>query len=159
MTNIIGTLTNLENQDNTVDTLLGTRKEEIYDKVTVEYSDLNLDFHAHPVSGDIVPLTNSEAVKRAVRNIMLTGTNERLFNPKFGANLRQLLFEPITPATQLQIQLYITNAIKFFEPRVSVVDLQVRVSEDEYQYEVYFVFSVDGLSEQIEYETVLERLR
>ena len=160
MANIVGTLTNLEDPDNkTVDTLLGTIKEEIYDRVTVEYSDLNLDFHAHPVSGDLIPLTNADAVKRAVRNIMFTGHNERLFNPKFGANLRQMLFQPITPATELQLKLYISDAIKFFEPRVKIVSIRVEASPDEYQYDVSFVFSIDGLSQQIEYDMALERLR
>jgi len=160
MANIVGTLTNLEDPENkTVDTLLGTIKEEIYDRTTIEFSDLNLDFHAHPVSGDLIPLTNAEAVKRSVRNIMFTGQNERLFNPKFGANLRQMLFQPITPATELQIKLYISDAIKYFEPRVKIVSLQVKASADEYQYDVSFVFSIDGLSQQIEYETTLERLR
>ena len=160
MANIVGTLTNLEDPENkTVETLLGTMKEDIRDKVVVEYSDLNLDFHAHPVSGDLIPLTNSESVKRAVRNIMFTAHNERLFNPNFGANLRQMLFQPITPATELQLKLYISNAIKFFEPRVKIIRLDVKASPDEYQYDVSFVFSIDGLSQQIEYQTTLERLR
>ena len=160
MTNIVGTLKNLDDPTTqSVDTLLGTKKEDISDRVTVEYSDLNLDMNIHPVSGDIIPLTNSESVKRAVRNLMFTEQNERLFNPKFGANIRQLLFQPITPATELQIKLYITNAIKYFEPRVTIVNLDVHASPDEYQYEVSFVFSIDGISEQIEYTTFLERLR
>lgn len=160
MTNIIGTLTNLEDPNSkSVDTLLGSIKEEIYDKVTVEFSDLNLDFHPHPVSGDLIPLTNAEAIKRSVRNVMMTGLNERLFNPHFGGNLRQLLFEPINPATELQIKLAISNTIKYFEPRVSVRTLEVTVSPDEYCYNVQFVFSIDGLSQQVQYDMVLERLR
>jgi phage baseplate assembly protein W len=160
MANIVGTISNLEDPTTkTVDTLLGTIKEEIYDKVTVEFSDLNLDFHAHPVSGDLVPLTNADAVKRSVRNILFTCLNERPFNPQFGANLRRLLFEPITPATELQIKLFISNAIKNFEPRVSIAKLDVKASPDEYQYNVSFVFSIDGLSQQVQYDTVLERLR
>ena len=160
MANIVGTLTNLDDPNTTtVDTLLGSIKEEIYDKVTVEFSDLNLDFHPHPVSGDLVPLTNAESIRRSVRNIMMTSLNERLFNPNFGANLRQLLFEPITPATELQIKLAISNAIKFFEPRVSVRSLEVNVSPDENSYNVNFVFSIDGLSQQVQYDMILERLR
>lgn len=160
MTTVVGTLTNLEDPNNrTIDTLLGAKKEEIYDKITVEYSDINLDFHAHPVSGDIIPLTNAEAVKRSVRNILFTATNERVFNPNFGADLRKLLFQPITPATELQVKIFITNAIKFFEPRVQIITTQVKASPDEYQYDIHFVFSIDGLSQQIEYTTALERLR
>jgi phage baseplate assembly protein W len=90
---------------------------------------------------------------------MLTGLNERLFNPQFGANLRQLLFEPINPATELQIKLAISNAIKYFEPRVSVRSLQVTVAPDENAYNVQFVFSIDGLSQQVQYDMILERLR
>jgi phage baseplate assembly protein W len=129
------------------------------DKITKKFSDLNLDLIPHPVSGDIIPLTDAEAVKRSIRNILLTGLNERLFNPEFGANLRQLLFEPINPGTKQTLILAITNSIKVFEPRASLIDLKVKVSPDENAYEVTLIVSIDNISEVVTYDLFLERLR
>lgn len=129
------------------------------DKVTKKYSDLDLDFIPHPVSGDIVPLTDAAAIKRSIRNILFTGLNERLFNPEFGANLRQLLFEPINPGTKQTLILSIENGIKVFEPRATLLDLKVNVAPDENAYQVTLVVSIDNISEVITYDLFLERLR
>ena len=58
-----------------------------------EYSDLDILFTAHPISGDVTTKKDSDAVKRSVRNILLTNNYERPFKPNFGANLRAMLFE------------------------------------------------------------------
>lgn len=129
------------------------------DKITRKFSDLDLDFTPHPISGDIVPLVDSSAIKRSIRNILFTGLNERLFNPEFGANLKQLLFEPINPGTKQTLILAITNSIKVFEPRASLVDLKVKVSPDENAYEVTIIVSIDNISEVVTYDLFLERLR
>lgn len=129
------------------------------DKISKKFSDLDLDFIPHPVSGDIVPLTDSASVKRSIRNIMFTGLNERLFNPEFGTNIKQLLFEPINPGTKQTLTLAITNSLKVFEPRATLIDLKVKVSPDENAYEVSIVFSIDNISEVVTYDFFLERLR
>lgn len=129
------------------------------DKITKKFSDLDLDFIPHPVSGDIIPLTDSAAIKRSIRNILFTGLNERLFNPEFGANLKQLLFEPINPGTKQTLTLAITNSIKVFEPRATLVDLKVNVAPDENAYQVSLTVSIDNISEVVTYDLFLERLR
>lgn len=128
-------------------------------KVTRKYSDLDFDFIAHPLSGDVPALTDSDAVKRSIRNLMLTGTYERPFQPTIGANLKQLLFEPINPMTQMSIQLLITDVIRLHEPRVAVLDLKVQVSEDESGYNVVLVFAINETSEITTVDFFLERLR
>jgi hypothetical protein len=57
------------------------------------YSDLDLLFKAHPISGDVTVKTDADAVKRAVKNIVLTNYYERPFKPSLGGNIRGLLFE------------------------------------------------------------------
>ena len=128
-------------------------------KVTKKYSDLNLDFHAHPVSKDIVPLTDSEAVKRSVRNLLLTNYNERCFNPSFGSNLKSLLFEPVNDATTYSIKTWVSNAIDNFDPRASLIDVIVNPSIDENAYAVTIVYVIDNISESVTQEIFLERLR
>lgn len=128
-------------------------------KISKKFSDLNLDFTPHPVSGDIVPLRDADSVKRSLRNLMFTGTYERLFQPDLGANLRKLLFEPITPMTQLSLQITISDIIRVHEPRVSIINLQVSIPSTEDGYNVHLVFAVDNLSEVTTANFFLERLR
>ena len=128
-------------------------------KVTKKYSDLNLDFHVHPVSKDIIPLTDAESVKRSIRNLLLTNYNERPFNPNFGGNLRSLLFEPVNMATSHSIKSWVSNAIERFEPRASLINVIVIPSIDENQYSVTIVYAINNISETVTQDIFLERLR
>ena len=90
---------------------------------------------------------------------MLTGTYERPFRPNLGGNLKQLLFEPVNPLTQISIQVLISDIIRIYEPRVAVLDLQVSVDPDEMGYNVHLVFAVNDTSEVSSVDIFLERLR
>jgi len=128
-------------------------------KINQPFSDLDLDFIAHPVSGDLVPLKDVDAVKRAIRNLMFTGHFERPFSPNLGANLKQLLFEPINPMTRASIELLVRDVIRLYEPRASIIELKVEVNADENGYNVYMVVGIDSLSEFVNVDFFLERLR
>ena len=128
-------------------------------KTTRKFSDIDLDFIPHPISGDIIPLEDSDSVKRSIRNLMFTGLYERPFNPNLGANLKQLLFENITPITQISIRSLITDIVRIYEPRATILELQVSVSEDELGYNVYMMFAIDNTSEVSTVDLFLERLR
>lgn len=122
-------------------------------------ADLDFDFIPHPISGDIVLLKDVDAVRRSIRNLMLTGQYERLFQPNMGANLKQLLFEPITPLTQHSIELAIKDTITAYEPRVKIISLTVNVAPDENGYSVSLLFAIDQISEVTTVDFFLERLR
>jgi phage baseplate assembly protein W len=124
-----------------------------------KYSDIDLTFKPHPVSGDINILRDVEAVKRSVHNLMMMGFYERPFEPDLGANLKQLLFEPINPLTEVSIRQQIMSAIARYEPRVSVTKLVVIGSPDLNKYEVQLTFVIDSLSEIVKIDTFLEKIR
>jgi phage baseplate assembly protein W len=127
--------------------------------IVKKITDLDFDFVPHPISGDIVLLKDADAIKRSLRNLMLTGQYERLFQPNMGANLKQLLFEPITPLTQHSIELAIKDTIIAYEPRVKIISLTVNVSPDENGYSVVLLFAIDQLSDVTTVDFFLERLR
>ena len=87
------------------------------------YTDIDLNLKPHPSSGDLVLKKDNDAVKRSIRNIMLTNNYERPFKPNFGANLRALLFELADDITKFEIRKQITEAIQDYEPRVRVDDI------------------------------------
>jgi|TARA_B110000483_G_scaffold129874_1_gene155581 phage baseplate assembly protein W len=127
---------------------------------TKVYKDVSLSFTRHPITGDIAKLTDADAVKRSVRNLINTDFYERPFHPEIGSNIRKTLFEPVDVSTAEDLSTYIEECIVNFEPRVELKSVQVNATNDMNGYNViiefYLVNSQDGL-ETI--EIGMERLR
>lgn len=126
-----------------------------------EYVDLDLAFNKKPTSGEIYKKTNAAAVKQAVKTLLLTNQNEKPFQPYFGANLNQYLFELADYETEKEIERDIENAIRTYEPRVDAKTLEIsaKVSPDYNSLEVTVVFRIINSTETVEFTTVLNRLR
>ena len=127
---------------------------------TKVYKDVSLSFTRHPITGDIAKLTDADAVKRSVRNLINTDFYERPFHPEIGSNIRKTLFEPVDVSTAEDLSTCIEECIVNFEPRVELKSVQVNATNDMNGYNViiefYLVNSQDGL-ETI--EIGMERLR
>ena len=123
------------------------------------YSDLNLNFTKNPATNDVARLTDIEAVKRAVRNLVLTNQFERPFHPEIGSSIRDLLFETITPLNAILLEDRIREVIVNFEPRAELTGIQVFDEIDNNQYRVIINFTVLGSSEGVTITEFLQRLR
>ena len=123
------------------------------------YSDLNLNFTKNPATNDVARLTDIEAVKRAVRNLVLTNQFERPFHPEIGTSIRDLLFETITPLNAVLLEDRIREVIVNFEPRADLTGIQVFDEIDNNQYRVIINFRVINSSEGVTITEFLQRLR
>ena len=123
------------------------------------YSDLNLNFTKNPATNDVARLTDVEAVKRAVRNLILTNQFERPFHPEIGSSVRNILFENITPLNAVLLEDRIKEVINNFEPRADISSVQVFDEIDNNQYRVIINFTVLGSSEGVTITEFLQRLR
>jgi|TARA_B110000908_G_scaffold150759_1_gene185002 phage baseplate assembly protein W len=94
-----------------------------------KYADLDIFFTPHPVTGDITVKTDTDAVRRSVRNIILTNKFERPFKPNFGGSLRDMLFELDTMPKIKRVQARIIKTLTTFEPRVE--DVEVLLEEND----------------------------
>ena len=122
------------------------------------YTDIDLNLTPHPSSRDLTLKYDKDAVKRSLRNIMLTNDYERPFKPNFGANLRGLLFELADDITKFEIRNQITEAIENYEPRV-VID-KIYLNEDRSNNMFVNVhYGVRGVQEPQELEVILQRVR
>ena len=122
------------------------------------YTDIDLNITPHPSSGDLVLKQDKEAVKRSVRNIMLTNNYERPFKPNFGANLRGLLFELADDMTKFEIRKQIIEALEMLEPRVRVDNIFLTQSRANTMH-VNLHYGVVGVKEPQELEVILQRVR
>ena len=124
-----------------------------------KYSDLNLNFTKNPATGDVARLTDIEAVKRSVRNLIMTNQFERPFHPELGSSVRALLFEPITPLNAVLLEDRVREVIINFEPRASVGSVQIFDDIDNNRYKVIVNFKVISTSEDVTITEFLQRLR
>ena len=122
------------------------------------YTDIDLKITPHPSSGDLVLKQDKEAVKRSVRNIMLTNNYERPFKPNFGANLRGLLFELADDMTKMEIRKQIIEALEMLEPRVSIEEIYLSQTQSNTMH-VNLHYGVVGSREPQELEVILQRVR
>ena len=123
------------------------------------FKDINLSLAKHPITGDIASLSNVEAVKRSVRNLINTNFYERPFHPEIGSNVRSVLFEPVSPVVAAVLERHVKDVIENFEPRAELVDVQVKDNSDRNEYKVQIKFYVVNSSDVVDMNIFLERLR
>ena len=124
------------------------------------YKDLNLNFTANPITGDVARRSSDLAVKRSVRNLLLTNHYDRPFHPEIGSNVQALLFENFGPITGNQLSRQIEELIANFEPRANVESVECFPVPDSNRYDVRVYFYVENLpAELIEFQTILETVR
>ena len=109
---------------------------------TRQFADLDLNFTPHPVTGDVGFKKDENAVKQAVKNLVLTQNFERPFHSEIGSSLRSLLFEPATPMTKEILRKTISDTITNFEPRVDLIDVEIRYTLDDTAVDVRIIFKV-----------------
>jgi phage baseplate assembly protein W len=124
-----------------------------------DYSDVDLSFDSKPTSGEIYKKLDAAAVKQAIKILMLTNANEKVFDPYFGADLRSSLFELMDATDEESIKRNIRNVIAHYEPRVTVENIKVSVTPDQHSLDVLLVFKIVNSNEIVEFKTSLNRLR
>jgi phage baseplate assembly protein W len=124
-----------------------------------QWTDLDLNLTLHPIRKDIVPLRDDQAIKYAVRNLLLTNFYEKPFNLGVGANLRALLFEPADAITKQTLRKNILRSIKAGEQRVDVIFVNIVDDPDSNSYRILVKFRIKEYDTQEDVEIVLRRLR
>lgn len=122
------------------------------------YKDLDLSLIQHPLSGDIVPLTNSNAVKRSIRHLFMLDKYDIPFNSTTYSVIKKLLFEPITKVTEGNIQSLSTWLIQTYEPRASLEKIEVVANSEEDGYDITIYFKILSLNTDEVMNLILKRV-
>ena len=130
------------------------------DRAAQLYSDIDLFFGPKVGSKDVSKIIDFTAVKRSVRNLILTNPYEKPFHPEIGSGIRDILFEPMTPITAYVLTMRIEEVIENFEPRARLIGVRALPNLDNNAYEVTIEFYVvNAPTELVNMEVLLERLR
>jgi phage baseplate assembly protein W len=123
------------------------------------YSDLDLDFIAHPTTGDVVRKTGEDAIKRSVRNLILTNFYDRPFRSYIGSNALKLLFENANAITVSLLKDAIEEVISNYEPRVKLTDIDLNFDFDNNGYNVTMRYIILNREQPAVITIFLERIR
>jgi len=126
---------------------------------TKGWRDLDLSLTLHPIRKDIMPLKDDNAIKNAVKNLLITNFYERPFNKDIGANLRGLLFEPADSITVISLRDNIRRVIKKYEQRVVTKGVRVKYIEASNEYNITVIFKIKEYDTNESVEIILRRLR
>tara|TARA_A200000159_G_C7110839_1_gene250591 strand:- start:123 stop:554 length:432 start_codon:yes stop_codon:yes gene_type:complete len=125
-----------------------------------QYSDLDLFFGKKTVGSDVNKVTDVQAVKRSLRNLINLNTFEKPFHPEISGGVRELLFEHMNPMTSVVIARKIEDVINNFEPRCRLVSVRAIPDYDKNAYNVSVEFYVvNAPTELVDLSVMLERLR
>ena len=123
------------------------------------YSDIDLSFLSHPITGKLTRKINREAVKQSVKSLILTDYYERPFKSDIGCGIRALLFENFHPAIIQQMDAVIREVISNYEPRAVIHSIDIQANPDQHELNVSIVFFVTNDPEPISLNVLLERVR
>ena len=124
-----------------------------------EYQDLDFDFTANPITGDVAKVKNVTSVKRGIHNILMTENNERLFQPEVGSGLKNLLFEQMSDLTAQLLEDEVRSAIDAWENRAQVISIEVFPEEEYNRYRVAVIFRIVNDPKEQQTEVLLSRER
>ena len=130
------------------------------DRSVRQYSDLDLFFGKTKASKDVGRVFDIQAVKRSVRNLVLTNHYEKPFHPEIGSGVRDVLFENMTPTTAHILTRKIEMVIENYEPRARLISVSAFPNLDRNEYECTIKFYVVNTpTELVDLTVFLDRLR
>jgi phage baseplate assembly protein W len=123
------------------------------------FKDLDFNFTAHPVTGDVARRYDENAIKASVKHLVLTGHYERPFHSEIGSPIRDMLFENVTPLMIASLRRAIEDIINNYEPRVDLLNVNVFDNLDNNAISVTIVFKIKNTSTPIQMDLMLKRTR
>lgn len=106
------------------------------------FSDFDWSFTPHPKTGDITVLRDSLAVKRSLKNILLTKFSERRFYSDKGSGIYFNLFEPLDIISIRGIQNAAELAIQNYEPRINLQDVSIKTDSSQSGLYITLVYQI-----------------
>tara|TARA_Y100001973_G_C5196480_1_gene334599 strand:+ start:2200 stop:2589 length:390 start_codon:yes stop_codon:yes gene_type:complete len=124
-----------------------------------KYSDISLNFQPNPFTGDISIVTDENAVKQSIKNLVLTNFYDRPHQEKKGGNITGSLFENLTPNVVNDLKDRVTTVIENYEPRADLRNVEVyRVKNNKNAICVKITFKTRTTENAIVLDVFLKRV-
>ena len=109
------------------------------------FKDINLSFKRHPVTNDVLTVSDEDAIKRSVKNIIFTILGEKPFEPEFGSVINDSLFELNTSLNEMKFSDEIKQSLLNFEPRIDNIRVTVSIYPDSNELNCTVQYDIIGI--------------
>ena len=109
------------------------------------FKDINLSFKRHPVTNDVLPIRDEDAIKRSVKNIIFTILGEKPFEPNFGSVINQSLFDLNTNLSEIRVSDEIKQSLLNYEPRIDNVVVTASIYPDSNELNCTVQYDIVGI--------------
>jgi uncharacterized protein len=76
-------------------------------------------------TGEVVMTADEEDIQSSLKILFGTAIGERIFNPKYGLSMQEILFEPMSTTLKTDLTDRIKIAILIYEPRIELLSLEL----------------------------------
>jgi len=80
--------------------------------------------------GGIALVSDAEKIEQAIKIILMTPIGQRVMRPTFGCRLSELVFAPANAETFGLAEMYVQDALTFWEPRIEILDVTARTEPE-----------------------------
>ena len=109
------------------------------------FKDINLSFKRHPVTHDVLTVSNEDAIKRSVKNIIFTILGEKPFEPNFGSVINQSLFDLNTNLSEIRVSDEIKQSLLNYEPRIDNIVTTTTIYPDSNELNCTVQYDIVGI--------------
>lgn len=107
------------------------------------FRDVALKGGSHPLTGDLVTVTDFNAVSQSIRNIVMTNPTERFFDHiDFGVGIEKYLFEIYSNGLQGRIKEDIISHVALYEPRAIILDVILDGEAFKHELSIEIVYKI-----------------
>lgn len=112
----------------------------------INFSDIDLSFMPHPLTGNVVPKTNVESIRQAIKVLFLLNPFDVPFNQSLFTDMKRYLFDNINHLTASNLVKRIEWAVKTYEKRVKFISAQVVPFDSDDGIEVSITYQIKALN-------------
>lgn len=76
-------------------------------------------------TGEVVMTADEEDIQSSLKILFGTAIGERFFNPKYGLDMQEMLFEPMSTTMKTYLIDRVKIAILIYEPRIEMLSLDL----------------------------------
>ena len=109
------------------------------------FKDINLSFKRHPVTNDVLTVSDEDAIKRSVKNIIFTILGEKPFEPNFGSVINQSLFDLNTNLSEIRVSDEIRQSLLNYEPRIDNIVVTASIYPDSNELNCVVQYEIVGI--------------
>ena len=78
-----------------------------------------------PETGEVVMTSDEADIEASLRILLGTALGERFLNPKYGLDMHEILFEPMSTTMKTFVEDRVRTSILVYEPRISLLSLEL----------------------------------